>query len=151
MSARIHRIAVVVHDLDAAIDLYTKLFSGNFTKTGEAVAEEAGVYVAADWALGIELIHPVPGSPNPVAQKLEKLLAERGEGICGAGFTVPDMDAALASAKAAGIDSLLPTFKFSQEQIDQEFNGAFSRFEETPLDSSDQTGAVYALNLIEPA
>jgi 4-hydroxyphenylpyruvate dioxygenase-like putative hemolysin len=150
MSVTIHRIAVAVHDLDAAVELYTKLFDGNFKRTGEAVGEEAGVHVAADMALGIELVHPVPGSANPVAQKLEKFLAERGEGIFGAGFSAPDMDAALAHASEAGIEPLLPTFKFTQEQIDHEFDGAFSRFEETPLDSGDQTGAIYAINVIDP-
>jgi 4-hydroxyphenylpyruvate dioxygenase-like putative hemolysin len=151
MPAKIHRIAVAVHDLDAAVELYTQLFDGTFTRTGDAVGEEAGVHVAADMALGIELVHPVPGSANPIAQKLTKFLAEQGEGIFGAGFCVPDMDAALAHAKQAGVDPMLPTFKFTQEQIDHEFQGAFKRFEETPLDSIDQTGVVYALNVIEPA
>src|SRR5207244_12646198 len=116
MSAHIHRIAIAVNDLDAAVELYSTLFGGTFERTGEAVSQEAGVAVASDWQLGIELVTPVPGSENPIAKKMERFLAEKGEGIFAAGFRVDDMDAALAQARQARIEPLLPTFTFTAEQ-----------------------------------
>jgi catechol 2,3-dioxygenase-like lactoylglutathione lyase family enzyme len=147
--AKIHRIGIAVSDLDKAIERYTALFDGNFTKTGEAVGQEAGVHVAADWALGVELVQPVAGSANPIAQQMEKFLAEKGDGVFAVGFSVDDTEAALKGAKAAGIEPLLPTFSFTDEQLQSEFNGAFSKFEETVLDTRDEFGISHAFNVIE--
>jgi predicted enzyme related to lactoylglutathione lyase len=151
MSARIHRIGVAVKDLDAAIDYYSAFFGVPFERTGEAVSEEAGVAVAANWQLGIELVQPVPGSANPIAQQMEKHLAEKGEGIFAAGFSSDDIDADLSRAESAGANQLLPTFKFTEQQLQDEFAGAFTRFEETVFDTYPACGAAYALNVIEDA
>jgi methylmalonyl-CoA/ethylmalonyl-CoA epimerase len=151
VSAKIHRIGVAVKDLDAAIERYTALFGGTFEKTGEAVSQEAGVHVASDWNLGIELVSPVSGSANPIAQQMETFLAEKGDGVFAVGFTVEDTDAALAQAKEAGVESLLPTFAFTDQQLKDEFAGAFTRFEETVLDTQKDFGVSYAFNIIENA
>jgi catechol 2,3-dioxygenase-like lactoylglutathione lyase family enzyme len=147
--AKIHRIGVAVSDLDKAVERYTALFDGNFTRTGEAASEAAGVRIAADWDLGIELVQPVPGSANPIAQQMEKFLAEKGDGVFAVGFSVDDSEAALKGAKAAGVEPLLPTFSFTHEQLQDEFNGAFTKFEETVLDTRDEFGISHAFNVIE--
>jgi catechol 2,3-dioxygenase-like lactoylglutathione lyase family enzyme len=147
--AKIHRIGIAVSDLDRAVERYTALFNGDFTRTGDAVGEEAGVHVAADWALGVELVQPVPGSANPIAQQMEKFLAEHGDGVFAVGFTVDDTETALKAAEAAGIKPLLPTFAFTDEQLQREFNGAFTKFEETVLDTRDEFGISHAFNAIE--
>jgi methylmalonyl-CoA/ethylmalonyl-CoA epimerase len=149
MSAKIHRIGIAVSDLDKAVERYTALFGGHFTKTGEAVSAEAGVRVAADWALGIELVQPVSGSANPVAQQMEKFLAEKGDGVFAVGYTVEDTAAALARAKEAGVEPLMPTFSFTEQQLKDEFAGAFTHFEETVLDTRDDFGISHAFNVIE--
>lgn len=150
--AKIHRIGIAVSDLDKAVERYTALFGGNFTKTGEAVSQEAGVRVAADWSLGIELVQPVPGSSNPIARDMEKFLAEKGDGVFAVGYTVDDTKTELDRAeKAAGVVPLLPTFAFSDEQLRDEFAGAFTKFEETVLDTRDEFGVSHAFNVIVPA
>jgi catechol 2,3-dioxygenase-like lactoylglutathione lyase family enzyme len=151
MPAKIHRIGIAVSDLDKAVDRYTALFGGTFTMTGEAVSEEAGVRVAADWNLGIELVSPLPGSANPIARRMQEFLAEKGDGVFAVGYTVEDTAAALARAKEAGVEPLLPTFSFTEQQLQDEFAGAFTKFEETVLDTRDEFGITHAFNMIEYA
>ena len=146
--ARIHRIAVAVKDLDAAVEFYSTMLGATFERTGEAVSRETGVAVAADWNLGLEIMSPVPGSDNPIAQKIERFLAESGEGICGAAYVVDDMAAAIQRARDAGLDTLR-AFSFTKDQLDAEFGGAFTRFEETVLDSTERCGATYGLVVLE--
>jgi 4-hydroxyphenylpyruvate dioxygenase-like putative hemolysin len=147
--AKIHRIGVAVSDLDKAVERYTALFDGHFTRTGEAASEAAGIRIAADWDLGIQLVQPIPGSANPIAQQMQKFLAEKGDGVFSVGFSVDDSEAALNGAKAAGIEPLLPTFSFTYEQLQDEFNGAFTKFEETMLDTRAEFGILHSFNVIE--
>jgi len=150
MTTKIHRIAIAVKDIDAGIDRYSKLFGATFVKTAEAVSQHVGVYVASDWAMGIELASPVPGSLNPVAMRMEKFLAKNGEGVFGTAFVVDDMTMALEKANKAGVKELMPTFSFTPEQLEAEFAGLFTRFEETLLDSEDNCGFTVAFCLFEP-
>jgi catechol 2,3-dioxygenase-like lactoylglutathione lyase family enzyme len=150
MTTKIHRIAIAVKDIDVAIDKYSKMFGASFVKTAEAVSEHVGVYVASDWAMGIELASPVLGSVNPVAQKMEKFLAHNGEGVFGTAFVVDDMAMAVATANKAGTRELMPTFGFTPEQLDAEFGGVFTRFEETLMDTEDECGFTVAFCLFEP-
>jgi len=151
MNALIHRIGVAVNDLDTAIEYYSPLFGGTFERTGEAVSEEAGVAGAADWAIAIEVVQPVSCRANPIAQQMERVLAERGEGVFDVGFTVPDIDAGLERAEQAGVTQLLPTFRFTDRQLQDEFAGAYAKFEETVLDTLDRTGSAIAFNSIDDA
>jgi 4-hydroxyphenylpyruvate dioxygenase-like putative hemolysin len=151
MNARIHRIGVAVNDLDTAVEYYSALFGGTFERTGEAVSEEAGVAVAAHWAIGVELVQSMPGSANPTAQQMEHILAERGEGVFDVGFTVPAMDAALERAEQAGVKQLLPTFGFTDRQLQDEFADGYTKFDETVLDTLDRTGSAIAFNCIDDA
>ncbi|MET0987927.1 MAG: VOC family protein [Steroidobacteraceae bacterium] len=149
MKATLHRVAIAVKDLEASIALYEKLLGTTFHRTGEAVAKEAGVYVAAAWDAGVELVTAVPGSSNPTAKQIKDFLEQHGEGVFAVGFSTNDLEAAHRVAEHAGIRKLFPTFKFSQKQLDEEFNGAFTRFEETVLDTYDKMGYQFAYNIIE--
>jgi catechol 2,3-dioxygenase-like lactoylglutathione lyase family enzyme len=150
MTTKIHRIAIAVKDIDVAIEKYSKMFGATFVKTADAVSQHVGVYVASDWSIGIELASPVPGSLNPVAQKMEKFLAHNGEGVFGTAFAVDDMAMAVATANKAGTQELMPTFGFTPEQLDAEFGGVFTRFEETLMDTEDECGFTVAFCLFEP-
>jgi catechol 2,3-dioxygenase-like lactoylglutathione lyase family enzyme len=151
MTTKIHRIAIAVKDIDVAIDKYSKLFGATFVKTADAVSEHVGVYVASDWTMGIELASPVPGSLNLVTQKMEKFLAANGEGVFGTAFVVDDMAMALETANKAGVTELMPTFGFTQEQLEAEFGGVFTRFEETLMDTENECGFTVAFCLFEPS
>jgi catechol 2,3-dioxygenase-like lactoylglutathione lyase family enzyme len=150
MTTKIHRIAIAVKDIDAAIEKYSKLLGAKFVKTGAAVSEHVGVYVASDWAMGIELASPVPGTLNPGAKKIEQYLAEYGEGVFGTAFVVDDMASAVEMANKAGVKESQPTFDFTPEQLEAEFGGVFTRFEETLMDTKDECGFVVAFCLFEP-
>jgi catechol 2,3-dioxygenase-like lactoylglutathione lyase family enzyme len=151
MTTKIHRIAIAVKDIDVAIDKYSKIFGASFVKTAEAVSKHVGVYVASDWTMGIELASPVPGSENPVAKRMETFLAANGEGVFGTAFVVDDMTAAVAKANKAGVKELMPTFGFTPEQLEAEFAGVFTRFEETLMDTEDECGFTVAFCLFEPS
>ena len=150
MTTKIHRIAIAVKDIDLAIDKYSKMFGATFVKTADAVSQHVGVYVASDWTMGIELASPVPGSVNLVTQKMERYLADHGEGVFGTAFVVDDMEHALEKANQAGVKELMPTFGFTPEQLDAEFGGVFTRFEETLMDTEESCGFTVAFCLFEP-
>lgn len=150
MKAKLHRVGIVVKDLDTSIAMYEKLLGTTFHKSGDAVAEQAGVHVAAAWDAGVELVKPVSGSKNPIAIKMEEYLKTHGDGgVFAVGYRCDDIVAANKVSEELGMSNLLPTFKFTQEQIDAEFNGAYRRFEETVLDTLKKMGYLFAYNLIE--
>jgi catechol 2,3-dioxygenase-like lactoylglutathione lyase family enzyme len=150
MKARIHRVAIAVRDLENSIILYEKLLGTTFHRTGEAVAKEAGVYVAASWEAGVELVTAAPGSDNPTAVQIREFLDGHGDsGVFAVGFSTNDLDAAHQAAGGAGIHKLLPTFEFTQQQLDEEFNGTFTKFQETVMDTYGKLGFQLAYNIIE--
>ena len=150
MKVKLHRIAIVVRDLEKAITFYEKLLNTKFHRTGEAVAKEAGVYVAAAWDAGVELVAPVPNCDHPSAIEIEGFLKTHGDsGIYAAGFSTDDLEAMHARAATVGVTPLLPTFKFTQKQHDEEFGGAFTRFEETIMKTYEEHGFQMAFNFIE--
>lgn len=149
MRARMHRIAVAVKDLDKSIKDYEKLTGAKFHKTGDSVAQQAGVIVAAAWDAGVELVTPFPGSDHPMAKGLDDFIAARGEGIIAVGMATDDLDGAVAIAGEMGIKPLRPKYVFTQHELDEEFGGVFTRFEESALDSGTQLGYTLAYNIIE--
>lgn len=152
MKAKLHRVGIVVTDLDKSIALYEKLLGSKFHRTGDAVAKAVGIQVAAAWEAGVELVRPIPGSTNPAALKMFEFLKSHGDGgVFAIGYRADDVDAALRIASECGIEKLLPTFAFTQEQLDSEFNGAYTRFEETVLDTMAKMGYLFAYNTIEDA
>jgi len=94
---RLHHVAVVVADLDEALERYQTLgFSGGerFVLAEQAV-EVATLRSGTGW---IELIRPTDPD-GPIA----RFLAKRGEGVHHVAYAVPDLGAALKGLEAAGI------------------------------------------------
>jgi len=93
----LHHVAIVVADLDEAIERYEMLgFAGDERLTLSEQAVEAATFRAGSgW---IELIQPTDPD-GPVA----RYLARRGEGIHHVAFAVDDLESALARLAAAGV------------------------------------------------
>jgi methylmalonyl-CoA epimerase len=96
---RIDHIGVAVEDLDAAIDLYKQKFQ--MAEQHREVVEQQGVEaVLLDIGEGhVELLKPL-GADTAVG----KFLASRGPGLHHVAYQTADIDAALAQAKAAGLE-----------------------------------------------
>jgi methylmalonyl-CoA/ethylmalonyl-CoA epimerase len=93
----LHHVALVVADLDAAVERYRAL---GFTGGERVVIPEQAVDVAT-FAAGpgwIELIHPTDPD-GPIA----RFLAKRGEGFHHVAYAVPDIERALAALASAGL------------------------------------------------
>jgi methylmalonyl-CoA/ethylmalonyl-CoA epimerase len=94
---RLHHVAVVVSDLNEALERYRSLgFVGGerFTLREQAV-EVVTLRSGEGW---IELIHPTDPE-GPIA----RYLAKRGEGMHHVAYAVPDLKSALQNLAAAGI------------------------------------------------
>ena len=90
-------LSVVVRDLDAAIDRYTKLFGLTVHKRAES--KEFG-FVNAILPTGIGHIELLaPTDPN---KAIGKFLERHGEGVYLVGFEVKDIPGAVAHLKAQG-------------------------------------------------
>jgi catechol 2,3-dioxygenase-like lactoylglutathione lyase family enzyme len=131
----IHRVVIAVRDLDEAVARYESLFGARFVRTGAAVAEVTGVAVAADSDAGLELACPLPGARTPIAADIAGWLEERGEGIYGLGVNAGDtFDEAIQTARESDLTFAIEPFSFTQDQIDEEFGGRYSRYEEAIVD-----------------
>lgn len=97
--ARLHHVAYVVADLDAALPLFVGRF-GLAQEIREVMPEQGveAVMLSAGGA-GIELIAPLDPD-GAIARFLEK----RGEGLHHVAFGVPDITAALAELTSAGAE-----------------------------------------------
>lgn len=150
MKVRLHRVVIVVHDLDLAIDRYTRLFGANFTRTAAAVATATGVQAAADPDIGIELACPLPTLPTPIAEDLAAWLTDRGEGIYGIAMNSPEhFDEAVGVARDNGLTFAMEPFGFTPEQIDHEFNGRYSVYKEAVVDRKHLGYALAYNSIIE--
>jgi methylmalonyl-CoA/ethylmalonyl-CoA epimerase len=97
MFARIDHVGVAVEDLDAAIALYETTYEMELVHR-ETVAEQGVEAVLLDVGENhVELLAPL-GPDTPVG----KFLAKKGPGIHHVAYQVTDIDAALATLKAAG-------------------------------------------------
>lgn len=97
LDLRLHHIAVVVTDLEAAVAHYLDLGfppPERFTVTRQGV--EVVVFTAG--AGYVELIKPTDPA-GPIA----RFAAKRGEGMHHVAYQVPDLDQALSSLAAAGV------------------------------------------------
>jgi methylmalonyl-CoA/ethylmalonyl-CoA epimerase len=97
INPELHHVAVVVADLDEALERYRTL---GFTGGQRFVLPEQAVEVATFRSGGgwIELIRPTDAD-GPIA----RYLAKRGEGMHHVAYAVPDIAAALDGLAAAGI------------------------------------------------
>jgi methylmalonyl-CoA/ethylmalonyl-CoA epimerase len=98
MFARIDHIGVAVEDLDAAIALYDESLELALAhrETVEAQGVEAVLLDVGE--NHVELLSPL-GPDTPVG----KFLAKRGPGLHHVAYQTPDIEATLASLKAAGM------------------------------------------------
>ena len=98
MFGRIDHIGVAVEDIDAAIELYRDSFEMELAHR-ETVESQGVEAVLLDVGEGhVELLAPL-GPDTPVG----KYLAKNGTGLHHVAYAVDDIDAALVSIAAAGI------------------------------------------------
>jgi len=111
----IAQIAMVVEDLDATVEQYNKLFgvgAWTFYTYGKPLVREMSYHgqpsehsfrVALSYFgdMRIELIQPLEGESI-----YKDFIAEHGYGLQHLGVLVEDMDAALAQARAAGLEMI---------------------------------------------
>ncbi len=98
MFGRIDHIGVAVEDIDAAIELYRDSFEMELAHR-ETVESQGVEAVLLDVGEGhVELLAPL-GPDTPVG----KYLAKNGTGLHHVAYAVEDIDAALKSIAAAGI------------------------------------------------
>jgi len=96
---RIHHVGVAVTDLDESIRLYTTTFGAELVmrKASETDGLEAAFVKTGDGE--VELLRPTHDD-SPVG----KFLARRGPGLHHVAYAVPDIDSALADARASGLE-----------------------------------------------
>lgn len=94
---KLHHVGVAVEDLDAAIELYTKVFGAELTH--RASNEELNAAFLRAGEAEVELLQP-RHEDTPVG----KFLARRGPGLHHIAVAVPDIDRALADARAEGLE-----------------------------------------------
>jgi methylmalonyl-CoA/ethylmalonyl-CoA epimerase len=98
---KIHHVGVAVDDLDAAIQLYITIFGAELTHraTNEKDGLSAAFLRAGDSE--VELLSPLR-EDTPVG----KFLAKRGPGLHHIAVAVPDIDKAIANARAQGLEMI---------------------------------------------
>ena len=98
LNARIERIGLAVHDLDAPCAFFERVFGARFGAL-EDVKDQGFRYLPFEIAgFTMELLCPYDAK-SVVARFLER----RGPGVHHVSFVVPDLDAALAELETLGV------------------------------------------------
>ena len=121
----INRITLAVWDLEKGKEFYGKLLGAEWHSALDEDAEQFGVAVAMAWNAGIELVAPLPDRESNVRAYLEK----HGEGLMGAVFAVPDVDASRDAAVELGIP-IYHQLDYDQATIDAHLQGRFTKYKE---------------------
>jgi catechol 2,3-dioxygenase-like lactoylglutathione lyase family enzyme len=100
MLNRVHHIAFVVRDLDAAIAHYEQLFERAVQERGPVKARGAEVAIFRLDNLFVEFIAPT--DPNG---SLQRYLDTRGEGFFHLAFATPDLESALVRLDEMGVQT----------------------------------------------
>jgi methylmalonyl-CoA/ethylmalonyl-CoA epimerase len=100
MLTRIDHVGMAVHDLDAAIAFYERVFG--LRVVHQEVNEEQGVREAM-LAVGDSGSHVQLLAPLSDASPIGRFLARQGEGIQQVAYGVDDIDAASTALRAAGV------------------------------------------------
>jgi methylmalonyl-CoA/ethylmalonyl-CoA epimerase len=90
-------VAILVSDLDAAVELYRDVYGLELCAVEEVPSEQVRVAVFGRGPGRVELVAPA-GPDSPMA----RALARRGEGLHHICLTVPDIGQAMTSLRAAG-------------------------------------------------
>ena len=98
---RIHHVGIAVDDLESAIQLYTTIFGAELTHraSNEKDGLEAAFLRAGD--AEVELLKPLR-EDTPVG----KFVAKRGPGLHHIAVAVPDIEKAIAQARAQGLEMI---------------------------------------------
>jgi len=96
---KIHHVGVAVSDLDEAIALYQKVFGAELVHRASTDELAAAFLQAGD--AEVELLQPLRDD-SPVG----KFLANRGPGLHHIAVAVPDIDKAIAEARADGLEMI---------------------------------------------
>jgi len=96
---KIHHVGVAVSDLDEAIALYQKVFGAELVHRASTDELTAAFLQAGD--AEVELLQPLRDD-TPVG----KFLANRGPGLHHIAVAVPDIDRAIAEARADGLEMI---------------------------------------------
>ena len=119
----VNRVVMLVRDLDAGRVFYEELLGCTFHSVNDEEAAAFGVRTVFSWDGGIELVAPLEGAGS----HLDAILEERGEGLIGVVWAVPDADASKAAAERLGVSSYY-TLDYDQEQIERDLQGRFTRY-----------------------
>ena len=132
----VNRVVMAVRDLDAGRAFYEDLLGCTFHSVDDEEAARFGVRTVFSWDGGIELVAPIEGAGS----HLDAILADRGEGLIGVVWAVPDADAAKAAAERHGVSTYW-TLDYDQDEIDDKLQGRFSRYYEHFLTASGPLGS----------
>lgn len=103
MITALDHVALVVNDLEAAADGYSRLFGRRSNWRGAAHGATQVWFQLGNMAL--DVISPT--GEGPMGDAVRARLAAAGEGIYGVGFTVPDLAAATKRLERVGVKSQL--------------------------------------------
>ena len=92
-------VGIAVRSLDAAVPLWVKALGLTHTDTIEFEAMRLRIAFLRSGSSELELLEP-----TDVDSPVGRFLAKRGEGIHHLSFEVPDLEAALTDAAAAGLE-----------------------------------------------
>ena len=96
---KLHHVGVAVEDLDAAVELYQKVFGAELAHRASNEDLTAAFLRAGESE--VELLQPLRDD-TPVG----KFLARRGPGLHHIAVAVPDIDRAIADARAQGLEMI---------------------------------------------
>lgn len=125
-------MVMAVRDIEAGREFYEKLLGCEFHPGNDEEAAAFGVKILFSWDGGIELVAPIEGKGSYV----ETILNDRGEGIVGVVWAVADADASKSAGEEVGVSSFY-TLDYSQEQIDRDLQGRFTRYYEHFMSGRD--------------
>lgn len=121
----VNRVTMAVWDLTKGKAFYSKLLGATFHPVHETDAAAHGVECAIAWDAGVELVAPLPDRPSYIRRHLEK----NGEGLLGAVFAVPDVDASRSAAEELGV-GIVGALDYEQATIDRWLQGRFKKYKE---------------------
>jgi methylmalonyl-CoA/ethylmalonyl-CoA epimerase len=98
---KIHHVGVAVDDLEAAIEMYTRHFGAELVKRASNEKDGLAAAFLRAGEAEVELLAPLR-EDTPVG----KFLAKRGPGLHHIAVAVPDIDAAIADARAQGMEMI---------------------------------------------
>jgi methylmalonyl-CoA epimerase len=98
-ASQIHHVGVAVTDLDESIELYRRALGAELVHRATSESEGIDVALLRVGSDEIELMSPLRDD-SPVG----KFMTKRGPGLHHVAYGVPDIDAALAEARGAGLE-----------------------------------------------